>query len=499
MERNILFVAFLMAVLLAVTPAWGESTPVLLEKGIFAEETSGDLDKAITIYEQIISENNASRSYVARAYYRLGACYLKKGDGVKAAQAFKDLIDHFQDQEEWVAEAKTQLAQLGIQENGLYVDQKDAQSLKIVPAPWKTDEVCYYKLQTPAGVDIGNIIWTADSAKFEGRDVWRIEQYLTVLASNATQYSRVDADKDSFAPVWGRTKSPLGDFRAAYGRNSVNLVTDVSGNRAQKDIPVDQVVYDNEQALYLMRRLPLEEGYKASFPVFPVQNGILVQCEIHVTGIEKVEVPAGTFDCHRVSLAIIAGDVKALQATVWFSADEDRVPVKYDSEQTIIVLSEVTHKQAGVSAEFTNEALGVTVTAPESWYFCEAPSLGNSYTLFLEILSPEMQTQAYFTINKTGESNRSVRAIADQDIKVLKNAFEGYAVRPESWAEDDISGLPSAGFTADYKDKGRDMVEYRDYILGESYIYWFTFRIEADAFQAYKFEFDEIIQSFIGR
>ena len=35
---------------------WAESNTVLLEKGIYTEQTLGDLDEAIKIYEQIVAD-----------------------------------------------------------------------------------------------------------------------------------------------------------------------------------------------------------------------------------------------------------------------------------------------------------------------------------------------------------------------------------------------------------------------------------------------------------
>src|SRR5687767_2953507 len=71
--------ATMFVVLALSTPAWAQSVSVLLQKGIFAEETVGDLDAAIKVYAQIVAEADASQAQVAQAHYRLGICYQKKG------------------------------------------------------------------------------------------------------------------------------------------------------------------------------------------------------------------------------------------------------------------------------------------------------------------------------------------------------------------------------------------------------------------------------------
>ena len=50
----------------------------LLEQGIYTQETLGDLDKAIQIYQQVADQAGESRTYGAQALYRLILCYGRK-------------------------------------------------------------------------------------------------------------------------------------------------------------------------------------------------------------------------------------------------------------------------------------------------------------------------------------------------------------------------------------------------------------------------------------
>ena len=52
---------------------------VLLEQGIYTEETVGDLPRAIEIYSEIVADNQANRKYVAEALFRLGLCHVASG------------------------------------------------------------------------------------------------------------------------------------------------------------------------------------------------------------------------------------------------------------------------------------------------------------------------------------------------------------------------------------------------------------------------------------
>jgi hypothetical protein len=94
------------------TPA-AESLSVLLQKGIFAEETEGNLDAAIKIYEGIVKEGDANRSLVAQALYRLAVCRVKKGEKEQGGTAFRALLQRFPDQKELAAKAREQLGELG--------------------------------------------------------------------------------------------------------------------------------------------------------------------------------------------------------------------------------------------------------------------------------------------------------------------------------------------------------------------------------------------------
>ena len=89
-----------------------ESVSVLLEKAIYQEETVGDLDEAILIYQKIAQEADANRSVIAQALYRLGLCYSKKGEHKKASALFEKLIQEYPEQKKPVESAKIQSSRI---------------------------------------------------------------------------------------------------------------------------------------------------------------------------------------------------------------------------------------------------------------------------------------------------------------------------------------------------------------------------------------------------
>lgn len=94
-----------------------QQSAVLLQKGIYAEETEGNLDKAMEIYSQIRKDYNDVERIAARAAYQMGTCYLKKGEKEKAASQFEEVINYFSEQKSVVEKAQQQLDKLGIKKD----------------------------------------------------------------------------------------------------------------------------------------------------------------------------------------------------------------------------------------------------------------------------------------------------------------------------------------------------------------------------------------------
>jgi len=117
----------MLAVILVFTPmVLALPASELLEQGFYLEETTGDLDAAIEIYQQIIQDPAASRTHVASAQYRLGISYGKQGREENAKVAFETLIEVYPDNNEMILLAREQLAKFddGSQSEGGRGDDK---------------------------------------------------------------------------------------------------------------------------------------------------------------------------------------------------------------------------------------------------------------------------------------------------------------------------------------------------------------------------------------
>ena len=91
-----------------------EAVSTLFEKAVYAEETTGDLDQAIRLYQELIEQDNKSRRYVAQAHYRLAMCYVKKGDKTKAVDLLRTIVRQYPDQEKVLKRTEQQLAEMGV-------------------------------------------------------------------------------------------------------------------------------------------------------------------------------------------------------------------------------------------------------------------------------------------------------------------------------------------------------------------------------------------------
>jgi carboxyl-terminal processing protease len=96
----------------AVAPVRAVSPAELLEKGIYTEETKGELKTATEIYQQIADDPAATRSLVAQAQLRLGLCQLKLGNKPQAISALERLTQEFPDKDKLLSIVDQHMPQL---------------------------------------------------------------------------------------------------------------------------------------------------------------------------------------------------------------------------------------------------------------------------------------------------------------------------------------------------------------------------------------------------
>lgn len=470
---------FLMLMPGAGTEATDSTAAELLEKGIYTEETVGDLDAAIAIYDRIVVDTQAERPYVAQALYRLGGCLLKAGDKDRAIRTFEKLVAEYPEQTDLVARAREHLP----------VTEQSSGGLTFDPAPWEDGELLRFVMKTPSGEPIGDLTYSARSKNVDGREAWRVESYMGIPKPEVAKYVYVEADRDSFRPINTMLyHSQIGTLRARFTETERQIEMNRPGEEAEPYTQkLSDVAYDNEQALYLARRLPLAAGYKTSF-LLTGRPGATAVASLEVVAIETVTVPAGTFECFKVEIG-----VPPAVETQWFSTDAKRYVVKVASPQITVELKEIDRLPNG-PVSFEDEAAGISLKAPRGWDIMKSAFRFGEHDFWLLIFPPEMKAKGVFVAQKP-ETPMSIREFAAADIGIYQTRRKDYAVREDSWAELEVGGAQAVSVLADLEAESQAMVDYRVYVAGPSTYYWFVFRAGADEFESMEDDFDGIVHS----
>ena len=166
----------------------------------------------------------------------------------------------------------------------------------------------------------------------------------------------VDARCDTFEPIKSFFKANLlGDIKAVYGKDEIKLT--IKGKEAvENKISYTPPVYDNEQAVYIVRLLPLIVGYSVDIPIFAPGAGEQLQCVFHVTGKESVKVPTGTYECYKGSLKVKQGEATFLDHEIWYSVEAPYYMVKYSAGLFSFHLAKISDKIEKKSGKKVNKS-----------------------------------------------------------------------------------------------------------------------------------------------
>ncbi len=142
--------------------------------------------------------------------------------------------------------------------------------------------------------------------------------------------ARVPRGSDLRALEIGDRHDDSARFDRENGKATVRIVR--KGNRDEKTYPLDPGSQDFASSLLWLRTQPLAEDGRYEIPVFTTKGTFVLQAA--VVGKEPVVTRAGTFDCWKVQVrTAFEGHFEAKRDTfIWFSADENRIPVRVSAE-----------------------------------------------------------------------------------------------------------------------------------------------------------------------
>ena len=198
----------------------------------------------------------------------------------------------------------------------------------------RNNEFMKFSITQPNGISLGKQLWLTRN----NEENWEIESFMTIDAGGASmqQYSFVEADKTTLKPNNAITENWGGKFEITYENNTVIS----KANGTTKTMDIKGSVFDNEQAFYVIRSMPLKEGYSQSFTIYPPQSGVISECNIKVVAIEKIEFCGNETDCFKTILTCSANGQPLLSHTLWITTDSLHWIAKYDAGTAVMKLAE---------------------------------------------------------------------------------------------------------------------------------------------------------------
>jgi hypothetical protein len=279
----------------------------------------------------------------------------------------------------------------------------------------------------------------------------------------------------------------LGEVTAVYSPGQVRVQR--VGRTGTDTTALDGVVYDNEEAVHLMRRLPLQVGYKATGSVFAsLGSGAVIPVGLEVVGKETVEVPAGKFDCFRVHLSVVNQDF-------WFSDDRHRYLVKFEAGPATAVLMSVTQRRPGEAVAFHDSETGATFTAPADWVVFRARHGQPEGQVLIRTLDPGADTDdggIRLFVTKTPSEIHAARGWLDEFLQERKDI----KARPDSWRALTIDGRNAVSCLGDFSQDGKSRVYYLAYVERGRNSELFVIACAPDKYDALKAQFDTIVASY---
>jgi hypothetical protein len=472
---GVLLLAAVMLLAAMTAPARAVSPSELLEKAIYTEETVGNLDEAMKLYEEVISLAQTGQEVAAQAQYRLGMCHLKQGDDAAAKSAFETLIKEFPNAKDLIAKAQRHLPG----------------ALELLPAPWTDGERLQFHIKLPTGVEIGTKIYMIEAATHNGQDVTRCSTRDVITANDQTNYSEVLCEPESFKPlesVWRH--SVLGETRGVYGDESVDV--NVVGKDKQFTIDFTPPAFDNEQAAELFRRLPLAVGYKTAITIVTTLGGQKFDLPLSVPEIESITVPAGTFECFKLELGVV-------NQTFWISTDKHRYLVRFAAGGISADLVKIAQAAPGEMETVRGEDFSLTL--PAGW-LSYAPSSRSSdeTTTRVHLLDPRADGRSEMVLRPKSmldEAERaSSKAWTEDFVSDLKKRYADLEVREPGLVETKVGGLPATLIVADYTKDGKQVSMVGVAVIGEKSAANLHLTTDAAKLDHLRPEFEAIVDSF---
>ncbi len=458
-------------VLLAPAVTAQRTTSELLEEAVYQEETVGDLDAAMEIYQQIADDAEARRPLAARALYRLYRCHQRQGEEILATLVLGRLRKEYPDYEELLAGEAEGLPR----------------SIVLEPVPWPDDEIQVLVVRLATGAEIGPLITSAHPVVVDGDAIWRLGLRRFYGVSPENQSSTVmEMRREDFTPVRSRlNNSQIGRFDLDFLPGEVVVRSyGRSGGSRDRSVKVGQQVYDTEMRFHLLRRLPLRVGYQAVLPSI-TSLGEVFDLPLEVTSREEVEVPAGTFECFRLEMPL-------LSQTFFIATGPRRELVKIEAPGLTVGLVETLERRADEPVVYRDPDVDFSVTLPAGWHVYP-PCPASKVPVSVQLIDPEAEVQlACVEAATLPDGEPTPRSLAQGSIDYNRRGIAGLEVDEESWNQRQVAGHPAISWVSTH-DAGKDRIaRHETVVAGESRYLKLTFITTRERLDDLRETFDEI-------
>ena len=246
-----------------------QSISLLLERGIYTEETLGNIAEAITIYQQIVADLNTARPTAALALFRLGICYQKSGQKSRAQNTFGRLAKSYPEQHDLIAKIPA-----------------SSNTLQLKAAPWVDGEILRTVTSDNKGMVLMKNEYRVASVRESGQSAWHMQKY-SIGMGGTFQSARVQVDARTNTPIRSRiiNRAPRTNYayQAEYAPDHIDYSTVVNGAPGKsRRLAVDSIVYDYEALLQLIRCLPLALDFDFTAPTLITAIGSVFDEKIKV-------------------------------------------------------------------------------------------------------------------------------------------------------------------------------------------------------------------------
>ncbi|MGH7680854.1 MAG: DUF3108 domain-containing protein [Candidatus Eiseniibacteriota bacterium] len=199
------------------------------------------------------------------------------------------------------------------------------------PVPWKLGEYFQFSIDWNGLNGGGSLMQVQNIQRVDGHRVYRI---ISKAESNSfvSKFYKVRDRAESYIDAESLfTRRFVKHLREGSYKQDTEIRFDQEARKAiyadGKSFDVQARVHDVLSAFYYLRTQPLPDGATIVIPTH--DNKKSYEMEVRVLKREKVEVPAGTFQCVLVEPLLKSEGVFRSKGSiyVWLSDDERRIPV----------------------------------------------------------------------------------------------------------------------------------------------------------------------------